>query len=172
MTDPQLIFTYLRSDNEAERMNAANLLYQKFTSGGGHPDDWIIRKKDDDHLRRFADMEAALRKTAEGRRKYAEADAAKERKAREKANAENAKLREQLEKARKAKVAPDPSERVDLLSGLLSQETLDKLSPEQIGEKIESLYGEHETRERNTTAQIDLVIGQLTEALYRCHAAL
>jgi len=64
------------------------------------------------------------------------------------------------------------SVRVDLLSGLLSQETLDKLSPEQIGKKIESLYGEHETRDRNTTAQVDLVIGQLTEALYRLHAKL
>jgi hypothetical protein len=119
MTDPQLIFKRLISDNENERKNAANLLYQWFTKDGGHPDDWIIREKSGDSLRRVADMEAGLRKTAEEMRKYAESDAVKERKARAKADAENAKLRDQLEKAREAKAAPDPSACVDLLSGLL-----------------------------------------------------
>ena len=75
-----------------------------------------------------------MRDFAECQRKRAEAAAAKERKAREKADAENAKLREQLDKARAAKAAPDPSVRVDLFSGLLSQATVDKLSPEQIAE--------------------------------------
>jgi hypothetical protein len=81
--NPQLIFKYLRSDNENERIVAANKLYNFFTSGGGHPDDWIIREKNGDSLRRLADMEASLRKNAEEMRKYAEADAAKERKARD-----------------------------------------------------------------------------------------
>ena len=44
----------------------------------------------------------------EGKRKRAEAAATKERKAREKADAENAKLREQLNKAKDhAKAAPN-----------------------------------------------------------------
>jgi hypothetical protein len=172
MTDPQLIFKYLRSDNEAERIVAANKLHAFFTKNGGHPDDWIIREKNGDSLRRLADMEASLRKNAEEMRKYAEADADNARKARAKTQAENAKLREQLDKARAAKAAPDPSVYVGLFSGLLSQTDLDKLSPEQIAERMETLFNERERREHNVAAQIDLVIGQLTDALYQRHKAL
>ena len=102
----------------------------------------------------------SMRQFEEGQRERAEAAAAKERMARDKADKENAKLREQLDKARAAKAAPDPGERVDLLSGLLSRETLDKLSPEQIGEKMQTLFGERERRQHNIAGQIDLVIGQ------------
>ena len=35
----------LRSDSEAERMVAANKMYQRFRNGGGHPDDWELYKK-------------------------------------------------------------------------------------------------------------------------------
>jgi hypothetical protein len=172
MTDPQLIFKYLRSDNEAERIVAANKLHAFFTKNGGHPDDWIIREKNGDSLRRLADMEASLRKNAEEMRKYAEADAAKERKARAKTQAENAKLREQLDKAKQAKPAPDPTVYVDLFSGLLSQAEVDKLTPEQIAGRIQALNGDRDRREHNMAAQVDLVIGQLTEALYQRHTAL
>jgi hypothetical protein len=120
MTDPQLIFKRIISDNENERISAANLLYQRFTKDGGHPDDWIIREKNGDALRNLADREAAARKTAEERQKYAEADADKARKASAKTQAENAKLREQLDKAKaRTKAAPNPSAYVDLFSGLL-----------------------------------------------------
>ena len=182
--DPHKIFKRFASDNEAERMVAANKLYESFKAGG-HPDDWELFKKGTAPKPKstLAEVEAAMSKAdaefarmerqfEEDRRKKAEAATEKERKARAKAEAETAKLREQLDEARKAKAAPDPSVRVDLLSGLLSQETLDKLTPEQIGEKIESLYADRETREHNTAAQVDLVIGQLTEALYRLHAKL
>jgi hypothetical protein len=37
---------------------------------------------------------------------------------------------------------------------------------------MQTLYSERETREHNTAAQIDLVIGQLTEALYQRYATL
>jgi hypothetical protein len=167
LIEPHQIFKCLRSDNEAERIVAANKMYASFKNSGGHPDDWELVRKGDDKQRRLADLEGSLRKSAEAQRQFAEADAAKERKAREKAEAGNAKLREQLNKARAAKAAPDPSERVDLLSGLLSQDTLARLSPEQIGEKMQTLYGDRDRRQHNIAAQVDLVIGQLTAALYQ-----
>jgi len=37
---------------------------------------------------------------------------------------------------------------------------------------METLFGERETREHNVTAQVDLLIGQLTEALYQRHTDL
>lgn len=116
----------------------------------------------------MAEME---RQHEEDQRKRAEAAATKERKAREKADAENAKLREQLNKAtERAKAAPNPpDERVDILSGLLSQTAVAKLSAEQIGEKMQTLYGARDRRQYNVAAQIDLVIGQLTSALYPRH---
>ena len=124
----------------------------------------------------MANLEESLRKNAEAmrdfaecQRKRAEAAAAKERKARAKAEAEVDKLREQLKKA-KAKPAPDSTERVDLFNSLLPQGTVDKLSADQIGERMQTLFGERERREYNLTAQVDLVIGQLTEALYHRHA--
>ena len=49
---------------------------------------------------------------------------------------------------------------------------MDKLSAEQIGERMQTLFAERERREYNLTAQVDLVIGQLTEALYQRHADL
>jgi hypothetical protein len=113
-----------------------------------------------------------LRHAADARREYAEADADKARKARVKADAENAKLREQLNKAKRAKAAPNPSAYVDLFSGLLPQAEVDKLSPEQIAERMVTLNGERERRDFNQAAQIDLVIGQLTDALYQRHADL
>jgi hypothetical protein len=186
MTDPHKIFKRLRSDNEAERTVAANKLYESFKNGGGHPDDWELYRKGTapkpnpslDEVRvRMAEHEAkiaeACHQAEEMRRRHAEVDAARDRKAREKADAENAKLREQLDKAKEeAKTSRGPNERVDLLSGLLSQERLDKLSPEQISERMETLFGERERRQYNLTGQIDLVIGQLTDALYQRHAAL
>lgn len=178
MTEPHQIFKMLRSDNKEERQNAANLMYKNFKNGGGHPDDWELVKKAsganpfDAKLRRAvndAKMAEMDRQLEVDQRKRAEAEAAKERKAREKADAENAKLREQLDKARQAKTAPDPSKRVDLMSGLLSDKVLWELSPEEIGAKMQTLYGERDRRQHNITAQIDLVIGQLTEALYQRH---
>src|SRR3954452_2368624 len=159
MTDPQLIFKYLKSDNENERIAAANKLHSFFNSGGGHPDDWIIREKNGDAVRNLVNSSDTMRKHADESRKYAEADAAKARKDRDKTKADNAKLREQLDKARQAKTAPDPSVYVDLFSGLLSQAEVDKLSPEQIGEKIRALDEDRGRRQHNMAAQIDLVIG-------------
>ena len=99
--------------------------------------------------------------------------AKREREARDLVEAELAKLREQLSKAKaRAKPTADPTERVDLLSGLLSQEAVDKLDADQIAERMATLFSERERRQHNTTAQADLVIGQLTEALYRRHAEL
>ena len=49
---------------------------------------------------------------------------------------------------------------------------MDKLSADQIGQRMQTLFAERERREYNLTAQVDLVIGQLTEALYQRHAAL
>jgi len=162
-------------------MVAANKLYESFKNGGGHPDDWEILKKGDganprhDAKVRMAENNARMaemqRQLEEAQRKRAEAAAAEDRKAREKTDAENAKLREQLNKARaRTTAAPDPTERVDLLSGLLAQATVDKLSPEQISEQMQTLFCERERRQHNLTGQIDLVIGQLTEALYQRHA--
>ena len=99
--------------------------------------------------------------------------AKREREARDLVEAELAKVREQLSKAKaRAKPTADPTERVDLLSGLLSQEAVDKLDADQIAERMATLFSERERRQHNTTAQADLVIGQLTEALYRRHAEL
>jgi hypothetical protein len=177
LIDPHLIFKRLRSDNEAERMVAANKLYENFTKDGGHPDDWEIHKKGnganplDAKLHRAvndARMAEMERQLEEDQRKRAEAAVAKERKAREKADVENAKLREQLNRAKeRAKNAPNPNERVDILSGLLSQAAVSELSAEQIGEKMQTLHSERDRRQHNVTAQIDLVIGQLTSALYQ-----
>jgi hypothetical protein len=89
-----------------------------------------------------------------------------EREKRKQDEAELAKLSEQLKKAR-AKPAADPTECVDLFSGLLPQATLDKLSPEQIAERMQTLFSDRERRHNNVAARIDLVIGQLTEALYQ-----
>jgi protein-arginine kinase activator protein McsA len=187
MIDPHNIFKRLRSDCEAERMVAANKLYESFKNGGGHPDDWELYKKGTAPKRKSgslnnADVRAAkadaamsemLRQQEAEGRKRAEAAAEEDRKARAKAEAEATKLRERLNEAKaRAKATPDPSERVDLLGGLLSQKTIDKLSAEQIGERMETLFGERETREHNVTAQVDLVIGQLTEALYQRHVTL
>jgi hypothetical protein len=178
MIDPQNIFKRFASDNPHERETAAHKLYENFKNSGGHPDDWELYKKGSapkDGLRVIANLEASLRKNAEAmrdfaecQRKRAEAAAAKERKAREKADAENAKLREQLNKAKEH--AND--ECADLFSSLLPHAVVDKLSAEQIAERMQGLFAERECREYNLTAQVDLVIGQLTEALYQRHATL
>jgi hypothetical protein len=49
---------------------------------------------------------------------------------------------------------------------------VDKLSPEQIAERMVTLNGERERRDFNQAAQIDLVVGQLTEALYQRYEAI
>jgi hypothetical protein len=185
------IFKRLRSDNPNERETAAHKLYESFVADGGHPDDWEIRKKGTKASRSKGglndamwearyntsqlnrDLEEVLRKNAEERRDEAQQEAKLEREARDKADAEVAKLREQLSKAKaRAKAAPDPTERVDLLSALLSQESVNKLSAEQIGEKMKTLFSERDVRQYNVTGQVDLVIGQLTDALYQRHVAL
>jgi hypothetical protein len=66
----------------------------------------------------------------------------------------------------------DRTECVDLFSRLLPRATVEKLSAEQIAERMQSLFVEREAREYNMTAQVDLVIGQLTGALYQQHATL
>jgi hypothetical protein len=183
MIDPHNIFKRLGSNNEAERMVAANKLYESFKNGGGHPDDWEILKKgaasksDSDARARQAEADAEmgemLRKDEADKRKQAEAAADTERKARANAEAEAAKLREQLDKAKtQAKAAPDSTECVALFSRLLPLATVDKLSAEQIAGRMKSLFVEREAREYNMTAQVDLVIGQLTGALYQRHATL
>jgi hypothetical protein len=145
----------LRSDSEEERIIAANKMYASFMNGGGHPDDWELYKKgsapkNDDCARQAeadAEMAEMLRKNEADKRKKAEAAAAKERKARNKAEAEAAALREELAKAKaQAKTAPDANERVTMLSGLLSQETVDTLSAEQIAERMQTLFCERERR--------------------------
>ena len=178
------IFKRLRSDNPNERETAAHKLYESFVADGGHPDDWEIRKKgmkaprsngglNDAMWEGRCNLEEVRRKNAEERRDEAQQEAKREREARDKADAELAKLREQLNKAKaRAKAAPDPTERVDLLSGLLSQAEVDKLSAEQIGERMATLFSERDLRQHNVTGQVDLVIGQLTAALYQRHAAL
>ena len=153
-------------------------LYENFQNGGGHPDDWEADKKgaapkndrtsvlwqaraDMAEPRKHCRMRCVTSQKASVR--SAEAATAKEHKAREKAEAEAAKLREQLNKAKEH--AND--ECADLFSSLLPQDTVDKLSADQIGERMQTLFAERERREYNLTAQVDLVIGQLTEALYQ-----
>ncbi len=173
MIDPHNIFKRLRSDCEAERMVAANKLYGVSRTAADIPMIGKSERRAATQKHRYARQPKRCMSTRQASAKKAEASAAKERKAREKADAQNAKLREQLNTAKtQAKAAPDPNKRVDLLSGLLSQETIDKLSPEQIAERMETLFGERDTRQHNVAAQIDLVIGRLTEALYQRHTRL
>ena len=192
MIDINNIFKRIRSDSEAERLVAANKLYDYCVNNGGHPDDWVIRKKGAKDSRSNGglndatsslweaqckaaqldrDLAEMLRKNAEERRDEAKQEAKTQREARDRADAELAKLREELKKAR-AKKAPDRTERVDLLSGLLSQEAVDKLDADQIAERMATLCSERDLRQHNATAQVDLVIGQLTEALYQRYAQL
>jgi hypothetical protein len=163
MIDPHLIFKRLRSDNEAERFVAANKLYEGTAS-----------KSDSDARARQAEADAEMaemlrRNEADKRKKAA---AAKERKAREKVDAENAELRERPKQAKVKPVAPGPTDCVCLCSGLLPRATVNKLSAEQIAERMRTLFVERGAREYNLTAQVDLVIGQLTGALYQQHATL
>jgi hypothetical protein len=91
----------------------------------------------------------------------------RERKAREKAEAEIEKLRERLNRA---KVQPTgPTQTVDLLSGLLPSRILDALTVEQVTGKIATLEGEKHVRKSNETAQIDLALGQMVIRLYDIH---
>jgi hypothetical protein len=185
MIDPHNIFKKrLDSVNEAERMVAVNKVHESLKKGGGHPDDWEVLKKsiasksDSDARPRQAEADADAemaempRKNEADKRKQAKAITAKERKAREKVDAENAELREQPKQAKVKPVAPDPTYCVGLGSGLLPRATVNKLSAEQIAERMRTLFVERGAREYNLTAQVDLVIGQLTQALYQRHATL
>ena len=83
-----------------------------------------------------------------------------EREAREKAEAEIEKLRERLNKD--GAEASGPTKPVKLLSGLLPARILDSLTVEQVSAKITALWQEKGNRKQNETAQIDLLLGQLT----------
>ena len=97
----------------------------------------------------IAEME---RQHEAGKRKQAEAPAEKERKAREKVDAEMPSSASNSTRRRLApRRRPDPTECVDLFSGLLPQATVDKLSAEQIAERMRTLFVEREAREHNVT---------------------
>ena len=189
MIDPNKIFKRLVSQNEQERIIAVNMFFESVKKFGDHPDDWEFRRKDAPTSHANGDLHEAAAKMWEELHRAAEADrkraksqqrkaeaalkreqerAQTERQAREKADAELAKLREQLKEGTH-KEHPIRTERVDLLSGLLSQDAVDKLSAEEIGERMQTLFSERDLRQHNATAQVDLVIGQLTEALYQRH---
>jgi hypothetical protein len=192
LIDPNKIFKRLVSENEQERITAVNMFFDSVRKFGDHPDDWEFRRKDPNASHANGDLHEAAAKMWEGLHEAAEADrkwaerrqkkaeaalkreqkkAQTEREAREKADAELAKLREQMKKDH-AKAASGRSERVDVLSGLLSQDVVDMFSAEQIGERMQTLFSERNLRQCNATAQVDLVIGQLTEALYKRQTAL
>jgi hypothetical protein len=191
LIDPNKIFKRLVSQNEQERIIAVNMFFESVKKFGDHPDDWEFRRKDAPTSHENGDLDEAAAKMWEELHRAAEADrkraksqqrkaeaalkreqerAQTERQAREKADAELAKLREQVKKAHTKR--PDRTERVGLLSGLLSQDVVDMFSAEQIGERMQTLFSERNLRQYNATAQVDLVIGQLTEALYQRHNAL
>jgi hypothetical protein len=168
------IFKRLSSDNPNERHIAADKLYESFKRDGGHPDDWELRRRGHHGAHILADVEASLRAAAELReqaerkaREKAELEAERQSEARAQAEAELSRLREQL---RRAKRKTTTTEYVDLLSGLLKSSVIDAMGPDDIGAKIEALCAERDRREHNLAAQVDLVIGQLTGALYRCYA--
>ena len=99
---------------------------------------------------------------------YAAADKLeRERKAREKAEAEVEKFTEQLNRTKAEPTGP--TQTVDLLSGLLPSRILDALTVEQVTGKIATLEGEKHVRKSNETAQIDLALGQMVIRLYDIH---
>jgi hypothetical protein len=167
------IFKRLGSDNPNERHIAADKLYESFKRDGGHPDEWEIRRRGHEDSGHTSAGEAAslraaakLRERAERKaRERAELEAERQSQAREQAEAEVSRLREQL---RRAKRKPTATEYVDLMSGLLKSSVLDAMGPDDISAKIEALFAERDRRDHNRAAQVDLLVGQLTSALYRC----
>ena len=90
------VFQQLKSDNENERIVASQKLYDMFTKGGGHPDDWEIKKKGDPTAaERMAQRAQAVAAMLEEELKKQRAAAEKERTAR-------AKTEEMLQRAAKA----------------------------------------------------------------------
>ena len=165
-----------------------NMFFESVKKFGDHPDDWEFRRKDAPTSHANGDLHEAAAKMWEELHRAAEADrkraksqqrkaeaalkreqerAQTERQARAKANSDLAKLREQVKMAHTK--TPDRTRRVGLLSGLLSRDAVDKLCVEEIGERMQTLFSERDLRQHNATAQVDLVIGQLTEALYQRH---
>ena len=170
--NPNQVFKRLKSDNENERIVASQKLYDMFTKDGGHPDDWEIKKKGDSTAaERMAQRAQAVAAMLEEELKKQRAAAEKERKAHAKTEE---MLQEQLRQARAfaASAAAPDDEWADFADCLLSQATVDEMTAEQIKAKMIDLFAEGDRRQHNATAEVDLVIGQLTAALYRCHEQL
>jgi hypothetical protein len=180
-TDPHQILKLIVSKNENERISAANRLFEACERKEWHPDDWRPQKNGrTERLPPVAEaMWQAKLATVERARQIAEIKlesaqelaqrvkerAEREHKAREKAEADVEKLKEQLNKA-KAKAKPGPTRTVDLLSSLLPGGVLDALSADEVADKITALQREKGNRKHNETAQVDLLLGQLTKRLH------
>ena len=113
--NPALILKHIISDSEQERHTAADKLYAANLRKEFHPDDWTRGKGA--KVAKIGSLNEDVLRKAEQRAKHAEASAEIEREAREKAEAEIEKLKEQLTKEQ-AK-ASGPTKPVKLLSGLL-----------------------------------------------------
>ena len=180
--NPALILKHIISDCEQERHTAADKLYAANQRKEFHPDDWGPKKNgrtarlppvaEAMWQAKLAEVESARRiaenklESALDRAECEKARAERESQARGRAEAEIEKLKEQLSKA-KAKAKPGgPTQTVDLLSSLLPGGVLDALSADEVAGKINALWQEKGNRKHNETAQLDLVLGQLTKRLH------
>ena len=179
-TDPHQILKLIVSPNEHERISAANRLFEACERKEWHPDDWRPKRNGrTDRLppaaeamwqAKLAAVESARRiaeiklESAQDHAECEKARAERESQARERAEAHVEKLKEQLSKA-KAKAKPAGVAKVELLSGLLPNETVNALTPDEVRDRIEALANERDARKHNELAQIDLVLGQLTAHL-------
>jgi hypothetical protein len=181
-TDPHQILKLIVSSNEHERISAANRLFEACERKEWHPDDWHPKKNgrsarlppvaEATWQAKLAEVESARRiaeiklESAQDRAEREKARAERESQARGRAEADVEKLKEQLNKA-KAKAKPGgPTQTVDLLSGLLPGGVLGALSADEVAGKITALWQEKGNRKHNETAQLDLVLGQLTMRLH------
>ena len=179
-TDPHQILKLIVSKNEHERISAANRLFEACERKEWHPDDWHPKKNgrtarlspvaEAMWQAKLAEVESARRiaeiklESAQDRAECEKACAERESQARGRAEAEIEKLKEQLAK-QKAKPA-GVTKPVKLLSSLLPGGVLDALTVEQVSAKITALWQEKGNRKSNETAQLDLVLGQLTMRLH------
>ena len=97
--NPALILKHIISDCEQERHTAADKLYAANQRKEFHPDDWTRGKGA--RVAKIGSLNEDVLRKAEQRAKHAEASAEIEREAREKAEAEIEKLKEQLAKEKR-----------------------------------------------------------------------